>query len=181
MLGIDENGYPQYKIFKREVLEVCRKALSENTDISYTYETHSKKGRRIHELKFTITKNEGFKSPLSLEKFIELGNKVALEGDYQEIDFDDIDENGNVRATGRHWKYEERITDLMSACNNEFSREQIAVLLDKMPDPVKLESVSSHDYLLSKYREMEMRKPSQSRFGYLKKIIVADDYTYGSK
>ena len=71
MLGIGLNEYSQYNDFKRYVLDVCQKALSGSTDISFDYEVHSKKSRKIRELKFTIRKNENYKSPLNLEKFID--------------------------------------------------------------------------------------------------------------
>jgi plasmid replication initiation protein len=59
-LGIDENEYPSFKSFRQAVIEVCRNAIAENTDISFSYEPHGKKGPRgkILWLKFTITKNE---------------------------------------------------------------------------------------------------------------------------
>jgi hypothetical protein len=172
MLGIGENEYPQFKHFKQAVLEICKKALAENTDISFTYEPHSKKGRKIHELKFTITKNKNYIDPLGLDKFIDLKNKASYEDDYQDVDFNDIDENGNLRSTGTSPIYEERIAYLMSACNNEFSREEIIVLFDIMPSWAKHDENDSHDFLQSKYREMDMRKPKKSRFGYLKKMIA---------
>jgi hypothetical protein len=175
MLGIDKNDYPQFKYFKRDVLETCKKALAENTDISFTYEPHSKKGRKIHELKFTITKNKNYIDPLGLDKFIDLKNKPDYEDSSQDIDFDDIDENGNLHSTGTSPIYEERITYLMSACNNEFSREEIIVLFDIMPSWAKHDENDSHDFLQSKYREMDMRQPNQSRFGYLKKLISAEE------
>jgi hypothetical protein len=173
ILGIGIDEYTKFNDFRRDVLDVCQKALAVYTDISYVYEPHGKKGRggKILELKFSITKNKGFVDPLGLDEFIELKNESIAESDIQKIDFDDTDENGIVRATGRHWKYEERITVLAEACMDEFSREQIAVLFDKMPEFVKYDENTSSDYLQSKYREMEMRKPEKSRFGYLKKII----------
>jgi len=174
-LGVDKKEYPQYKEFKRCVLEVCRKALAERTDISYTYEPSGKKGQggKIHELKFLIAKNKNYKDPITLEKFIDLqATKTEIEAQAQEMDFIDTDENGNMLLTGTHPWYEERIAFLMSACNNEFSREQIIVLLDNMPDWAKQDSNNSHDYLQSKYREMDMRKPDKSRFGYLRALIL---------
>jgi len=180
LLGICDNEHMEYKYFKRDVLEVCRQALSENTDISFTYEPHGKKGRggKILELKFTITKNKGFKDPLQLDEFIEISKEVVgenmIDGD---IDLTDIDEHGNVRATGRNWKYEERITYLMTACNNEFSRDQVVILHDLMREVaphVILDGNDSHDYLQRKYHEMVMMKPAVSRFGYLKTIITGD-------
>jgi len=174
-LGIDNNEHTQFKYFKRDVLDVCQKALAEYTDISYTYEPCGKKGRggKILELKFCVTKNEDYTDPLSLGRFIDLSKEkeVTATEEHADIDFDDIDENGNVRSTGKHWMYEERIRFLMSACDNDFSREQIIVLLDSMPSSVKYDENISHDYLQSKYREMSMRKPNVSRFGYLKKLI----------
>jgi len=59
----------------------------------------------------------------------------------------------------------------MGVCNNEFSRDEIIVLFDIMPSWAKYDENDSHDFLQSKYREMNMRKPNVSRFGYLKKII----------
>jgi len=177
MLGIQENEYPQYKEFKRCVLETCRKALSELTDISFTYEPHSKKGRRIDELKFVISKNRDYIDPLHLDKFIDLNNSHVV---FEEEDnrYNEIDENGIVLSTGRHYIYEERINFLMSSCNNEFSKEQIIVLYGLMAQSVPhihSHEMKSHDYLQQKYREMDMRQPSRSRFGYLKALITKND------
>jgi len=173
-LGISEKDYPQYKEFKRRVLDVCQKALAEYTDISYIYEPHSKKGRggKVLELKFTITKNKDYIDPLGLDKFIDLNDKTIVEDEYKEMNLDDLDENGNLHSTGTSPIYEERIAFLMEACNNEFDREQVVVLFDNMPGWAKYDENTSHDYLQSKYREMDMRKPNKSRFGYLKKLIV---------
>ena len=69
MLGISQNQYSRYQDFRIKVLEPCQKALEEHTDIKYTFEP-IKKGRKIHALKFTITKNENFKDDLKLKEFI---------------------------------------------------------------------------------------------------------------
>ena len=72
LLGIEPNEYPRYGDFRRWVLDACRSALSENTDITFSYEPHGKKGRggKIIHLKFVIRKNEGFIDPISLVEFI---------------------------------------------------------------------------------------------------------------
>jgi len=72
LLGIEKNEYPRYGDFKRWVLDSCRNALSENTDITFTYEPYGKKGRggKIMQLKFIIEKNKGFIDPISLVEFI---------------------------------------------------------------------------------------------------------------
>ena len=72
LLGINESDYTRFNDFKRDVLDVCQKALAENTDISFTYEPHGKKGRggKIVELKFIIEKNKDYQDPLVLGRFI---------------------------------------------------------------------------------------------------------------
>jgi len=179
LLGIDEKQYPSYKDFREKVLNVCQKALAEYTDISYTYEPHGKKGRggKVLELKFTITKNKNYIDPLGLHKFIDLNNKTFAEDDYQEIDFDDLDENGNLRSTGTSPIYEERILFLKEACNNEFSREEIIVLYGIMAQVVPhlhFDEMKSHDYLQQKYRELDMQSKKSAvrhRFNYMKKLV----------
>lgn len=199
LLGIEENEYNLFKNFRQDVLEVCKKSLSQNTDISFDYEPYGKKGRggKIIELKFTVTKNKDFKDPLSLEKFIDLKSQSLFynyEEEYEEqeeqeheqlelddreeyIDTNDLDENGLVRATGRHPVYEERITYLMDACLNEFNRDEVVVLFDEIRAAVPHiyeDELHSHDYLQRKYREMVMRRPATSRLGYLRKLIAQD-------
>ena len=69
MLGIRKEQYARFKDFKKYVIEVCQQALEQYTDIKYTFEP-IRKGRKIHALKFTITKNENFKDDLKLKEFI---------------------------------------------------------------------------------------------------------------
>jgi len=235
-LGIDENEYLQYRDFKRDVLDVCQKALLKNTDISYTYEPHGKKGRggKIVSLKFTITKNKNFVDPLSLDKFVQFQANDSIKVDgatsdkhsdaaathapqslkssnilhsgkdarlipakdkntmykkayttgkienikgENEIDFNDTDENGLLRATKTSPLYEERIALLRGACNNEFSREEIIVIygiMAQMVPHVHFDETKSHNYLQQKYRELEMyhkQRPIRYRFRYLKKLV----------
>ena len=195
-LGINENEYPRYNDLKTHVIEVCRNALAENTDISYTYEPYGKKGKggKILQLKFNIIKNKNFVDPLSLSKFIETSNdyKIDIIDDdtyFDEIiqnnnitpnsgiDLNDIDENGIVRSTGNSWIYEERIDYLMGACNNEFSREEMIVIYSIMQQKVPRihsSSMGSHDYLQHKYRVLAMNdknKGINNRFAYFKRLV----------
>lgn len=64
--------YPQFERFKTRVLDSCQKALSENTDIRFTYE-HGKRGLRGKWLTiiFHIYKNTDYKVPLELQDFID--------------------------------------------------------------------------------------------------------------
>jgi len=179
MLGIGENEYPQFKHFKQAVLEICRKAIATNTDISFTYEPHSKRGRKIHELKFIITRNKDYVDPLSLDKFIEMSSENAIndvDNNY-EIDLDDTDENGNLRSTGTSPMYEERIAFLMDACNNEFSREEMIVLYGIMQQKIPYihqDGNRSYDFLQQKYREMSLNNKKTKinhKFSYFKKMV----------
>lgn len=72
LLGIDKSDYAQWGNFKTHVLEVCRKAMEENTDIKFTYESTGKKGKsgKILKLKFKIYKNKNYTDPLLLNDFI---------------------------------------------------------------------------------------------------------------
>lgn len=81
LLGIELNEYPRYGDFKRWVLEACRAALAENTDISFTYEPYGKKGQggKIIQLKFTIMKNDSYVDPISLAEFLEKGKPQVME------------------------------------------------------------------------------------------------------
>jgi len=88
MIGINANEYPAYKDFKKYVLDACKKALSEKTDISFNYEVNKRSGRggKIQSLKFTIIKNENYKDPINLERFIDLHTveqyRDSLENEY---------------------------------------------------------------------------------------------------
>jgi len=183
-LGIEPSQYPQWERFKTRVLDASQEALARYTDIKFTWEVVGKRGRggKINALKFTIKKNHDFERQYTLNDYL-IEQKIAYEDVPKEfkrpcdIDFEDLDENGNVRATGRHWMYEERITYLMTACNEEFTRDEIVVLYTEMreaaPQFYQDEHIA-HDYLQKKYNEMQVMKPKQSRFGYLKKMIASD-------
>jgi len=173
-LGIKESEYPNFKNFKQAVLEPCREALSELTDISYTYAPHTKNGRKIHELKFIITKNKDYKDPLALNEFIDM-KKAAVDIeiiDYWDMDEDDVDPDVLSR-------YDARLLFFRGAVNGEFSKEQMISLCDllseNIPSNVFLDDRRCYDYLRRKYNEVNV-KDSQgeirySRYGYLKSLI----------
>lgn len=77
LLGIEKQEYARYDNFKRWVLDACRAALTENTDITFTYEPYGKRGKggKVVQLKFLIRKNDGFIDPVSLAEFIQ-HNKI---------------------------------------------------------------------------------------------------------
>ena len=176
MLGIDDGEYPKYNTFKHGVLDACRHALAEYTDIAYTYEPWGQKGRggKILNLKFNISKNNDYTDPLNLGQFIDLYN---LSEDYDYDGYSGIDKSRLLLETGTSAEYENRITFLMDACDNEFAREEIMVLYSLMAAVVPhlhFDELKSHDYLRQKYLELKMRNKKEKvvhRFNYLKKLV----------
>jgi hypothetical protein len=167
LLGIGETEYPLYNTFKTHVLDVCQKALSEITDIKFTYGNWGKRGAggKILTLRFVISKNEDYIDQLTLDAFLtpeELGYTYSIEPEILIVD---------------GTPHDEAITLLGSACNGEFSREEIELLLNYVleilpPDSgVNLEHFhwmkTCYDYL----NVQATRQHIAHRFGYLRKIV----------
>ncbi|MCL2400010.1 MAG: replication initiation protein [Defluviitaleaceae bacterium] len=146
MLGIAKEEYPQFRDFKRDVLNVCQDAISHYTDISFTYEPHGKKGRggKIVYLKFNIYSNQDFKDPLDLDKFIE--TTALLTGD--------IDDTENEPEN----KYEERIAFFSEALENIFTKSEMTVIyhliLEKIPHIFHNDKQCYH-FLVRKYKDFQ--------------------------
>jgi plasmid replication initiation protein len=173
-LGMHEYEYHDYKGFRQRVLEPCKVALLENTDISYTYEPYRKWGRKILELKFTIIKNKNHQDPLSLSDFIDQSTYVpaeAKEVSYWEMDEDEVDPDTLTR-------YEERMLFFRSAVNAEFTEKQMVVLINTLAEKAKhvfYNDIACYDYLKRKYDEAKLKESEgairHTLFAYLKSII----------
>lgn len=183
MLGIHEDEYPKYSIFRRDVLEVCLDAISEKTDITCTYEPYGKKGPRgkIIHLKFTISKNKDYKDLLALDKFVDLSNDDDLDTDAP-LDLNDVnsDDTFELVESGTITKKDELLIFLRDAVNREFTIEQMTVLYDivtcEMPDLIGSDKqIRLYNHFKAKYNyvnEVASRKGiDKSKFGYLKKVI----------
>ena len=72
LLGHEDNEYQDYRDFKRRVLNGCQKAIKAKTDISFTYEPHTRGGLggKIQSLRFVITKNQDYKCQLNLDELL---------------------------------------------------------------------------------------------------------------
>jgi plasmid replication initiation protein len=168
LLGIEKTEYPKWERFRVRVLDACREALSEATDISFTYAPHGRKGPggKILTLKFIITKNVNYVDQLTLNEFISLK--------------DEADEVASTAIRTRH----DEIMELMSgACDSEFTKEQVQILLDLViqifPIGITGVGIEHHDYLSRKYHELKYQETKQKiskRFEYLRAIIQADIY-----
>lgn len=70
-LGIADNEYPRWDNLRDKVINVCQKALSENTDICFTYERgKTGQGGKWLSIIFHIKKNPNHVDQLSLSDFI---------------------------------------------------------------------------------------------------------------
>lgn len=84
LLGFAPNEYTRWANFKTRVLDSCQKALMENTDIKFSYET-LKAGKKVISIVFTVSKNENYADPLSLNEFIaEQTTEFGEVEDYEE-------------------------------------------------------------------------------------------------
>jgi len=173
-LGIDKNDYPEYKILRRDVLEVCRIALDEHTDISFTYKVYKRKGRggKVQSLEFTISQNKNYTHRLEAVDFVKLHPFYAIEGTDMSVSY-----NPNTEDPDENDLYEGRISFLMEACEEEFNRTQMIVLYGVMQEVVPhihLNDIKSYNYLLQKYRELQLNSEKtqiKHRFEYFKKLV----------
>lgn len=168
LLGIAKTEYARWDNFKRDVLDVCKKALEENTDIKFTYEPYGKrgKGNKILSLKFTISKNNNYKNPLSLEEFIDIKNNH--------------DENSEDIINQPFWS---KFSLLKEACNKEFSDEEFKIIYDMVLQIVPVATmsegldISQYNYIMRKYDELNLNATKTriiNRFAYFKKLVTLD-------
>jgi hypothetical protein len=189
MLGIGENEYTKYKDFRRDVLEVCRQALAEHTDITFTYEVSKRGGRggKIHSLEFTIAKNKTYKDKLGLENFIDLHTRHIIDGEYTQhtdtlpvqpnLNDIDLDEAMELVDEGKITRRDEMIITLRGVMKNEFTFEQTQELYDKVI--MEFPTLMGNDLILhfqAKYniakRVDSEGKITRSPFAYVRSIIA---------
>lgn len=165
LLGIRAKEYARYGDFKVHVLDVCQKALDENTDIRYEYEPTGKKGKggKVLYLRFAIYKNTRYHDQLTLNEFIA----------QQEMEIDTLEIDYFIRDIHPF---------ISEACDNEFDAEEMQVLYNLLIKVIPYHTgqnrqTEMYDYLKRKYDELKWRASKteiKSRLGYLKKIIESD-------
>lgn len=162
-LGIGKNEYPRFGDFKHRVLDSCQEALSENTDISFTYEPYGKKGKggKVLALKFTIEKNKNHVDQLTLSEFIDQQPEL------------DLEHESNL--------YDERMSFISEACNNEFKTSEMQVLYNLANQILSYDDFRNdttiYDFFKSKYDVMLMndeRSKIHKRFSYIKALFEAE-------
>lgn len=170
-LGIGEKEYQRFNNLVYRVIEPCKKALEENTDIKFTYEPYGAKGKfgKILELKFNIFKNNCYQDQLTLDEFIEEQKKIEIHPEDEKRESTEIS------------RYDSRISFMQEACNNEFSKEEIIVLYNAahkiLPDSDFHDDLTLFHFFKDKYDELNMRSKKSNikyRFNYLKKIFDSE-------
>jgi plasmid replication initiation protein len=175
MLGIKENEYPAFAKFRIKVLESCKIALAENTDIKFEYETIRKgvgkgTGRKITHIKFFIKKNKNYKDQLTLNEFIDLQPE-------QEI-IDIVEDTQEPVEEIKKNVYENHIIEyLANSCDNEFTNSEMSVIMGLARDIPPMGGGAKNDmYVFLKlcYDKMKVyndRTPIKNRFAYFQKIV----------
>ena len=149
MLGISLKEYARYQDFRTKVVEVCQQALQQYTDIKYTFEP-MRKGRKIHALKFTITKNKNFKDDLKLKEFIK-------PEDLEDIQIDAI------------------IHSLYYRCKEEYTIKQLEQLYDYVSNCGINISSGADNYIYSIYANIKISgNMVNNLFKYTFSIIKED-------
>jgi len=185
LLGIEDYEYLNYKDFKKRVLEPCKKAIDELTDISFIYEPYRRGAKgKILQLKFNITKKKNFKSPLSLKKFMDLSSDVIDAKSAElpnQLNLDDIDpdETEELLESGVISKRDDLLISLRSVMGDELTVKQVGILYDEVLKSEEVRGLASNFekimlHFASKYRvakERHNHEPIRNLFGYMKKII----------
>ncbi|GHU55534.1 hypothetical protein FACS1894132_11780 [Clostridia bacterium] len=128
LIGISTNEYPQYMYFKRDVLEISRKAIEEHTDIKFTYEPAGRKGRggKIFSLRFIISHNE----KNDIKKNVKLKNTSINEL------------KSSMPFNFQNNYYDDDIAHIANVCQNSFDNDEMKVIKSLLENIV---SVSLHE------------------------------------
>ena len=160
MLNCENEEYcSQFKVFNDRVLKRVHKEIHEVTDIRYDYET-VKRGRSVVAVRFI------YKS-----KFDELPTDPLMK---DQLTFDDIETDEREE---NEIDYGGELANLLgdSACDNEFSVEQIRVIQDLVIKIIpENDNLKRCDYIIEKMHLIDYystRNPIPNRFEYLKKIL----------
>lgn len=158
MLGLSSDSYATWERFKTRILEACRKALSENTDVCFEYEA-LKTGRKITSIQFYIYKNLDYVDQLCLDEFLD--NQPVTTQDYDTY----IDPASQLEL-------------LCQAVNREFSYVEMC-MIESILCGISLShqygiGAARYHYLSEKYaylNVMEKRQKIHDRFKYLCSVL----------
>ena len=159
ILNCDQDElYKEFKRFNERILKRCQKELLEKTECRFAYEP-VKKGRKVVAVRFTLETL----ADILPEAEDELDGQMQLPWHEQDLD--------------------DPLALLSGACDNEFSREEMTVILEVLrgkhipEDQYGIETARYH-YLRQRYAQMNLRdatKKIQHRHSYLVKMLKNED------
>ena len=175
---LDYKGqYQEYKVFKRDVLEVAVKEINEKTDCHFAYEA-IKRGRRVVKIKFIYQSKDQIEGQTS---FFDEPLDVPLLSDQSE------DDERWVKLYGS-----EQLAIIAEGCNYEFNKAEMqqifAVLLRiNIPKDHNTDDLTygRQFYLREKYaalnaeaakKERRGQKPITDRFKYFLGMLESDTF-----
>lgn len=160
--------YPRWNNFKVRVLDSCQQALTETTDITYTYERGKVgNGGKWLTVIFYIKKNKHYIDQLTLGEFINLQDEP------EEAVF--IDELSDIENENQKYFENERLELYSDMCDNEFNEQEIQIIYDFLLDIMPyVDELKKADYLKRAYDELNYRSTQSkisNRFKYLRGIL----------
>jgi len=129
LLNIGAKEYPRWDNFKVRVLDSCQQALTQHTDITFTYEP-VRTGHKFTAVIFFIEKNEKYIDHLSLDEYIHGKKAIDMIPESKKPEIwvplsPDTDDDTVDKIYG-----DENLSFLADACDYEFSPSEIRVLFD---------------------------------------------------
>ena len=177
-LGIYPDKYTQLCRFKERILDSCQKALSENTDITFTYE-HGKTGRggKWLTIIFHIFNNDKHSDPLELQDFID--NQPEYKSQCQPYSPSDEQlQPPELLPERRSSSSSERQPYLSGEFEKDFTPADIKVLCDMLACKVPSVSERTPELLEKRLRVLYgqmlvgSKEPVRNPVTYLKSCII---------
>lgn len=181
-LGISREAYPEFKIFSRDVLKKCQKALKERTDICFEFKAV---GRPAHSVYFEISSNSDYTILKYLEEAAEpMQLPAASEEEYIQTSIDDVFEIELEEREGICAGFVDEIY-------NEFTLDQLRELRELASPNVDTDNVDRHyralrdyrlarEYAISDYIRCKILYCNskgdevEHRFGFIRKAVAED-------
>ena len=174
LLGIRPDEYPRWNNFRERVIDACQRALTDNTDITYTYERgRAGRGGKWLSIVFYIQKNDKYIDQLSLAE-LGLDTAAALEWDPPQlsapapaVEFDKTETAADTE------------TDLiMNETGGRFSWAGVALLVSEAEKRIPGESAEASaeriSFILGCVQELDYQKTKRKisdEIQYLRKLV----------
>lgn len=153
-----EETYKEYKFLNQKILQKCHKELTEKTELRYMYEP-VKKGRKVIAIRFTVK---------TIDDLISKPDQDVIPGQVTIYDIED--------------GFDRTLSLLSGACNDEFGREEMELILAIISTKTLLPcaegiDIARYHYLAKKYALLNLeakKKKIGNRFKYFKTMLEKD-------